>query len=89
MEYIYINATQKMASNITSTPKMLLEKMPSSNFFGLSGKIRFEEGRLLETPMLRIVNVVGKRYKEIDYWKKELGLSKEKRKMEVEVYLVR
>jgi hypothetical protein len=89
VEYIYINATQKMASNITSTPKMLLEKMSSSNFSGLSGKIYFEEGRLLETPMLRIVNVVGKRYKEIDYWKKSLGFLKKKRKMEVVVYLVR
>jgi hypothetical protein len=70
---IVINAIQKMGSNITSAPKMLLEKMSSNNFSGLSGKIRFEEGRLSETPMLRIVNMFGKSYKEIDYWKTGLG----------------
>ncbi|XP_059439979.1 glutamate receptor 2.9-like [Corylus avellana] len=67
---IVIKAMQKMGS-----PKMLLEKMLSSNFSGLSGKIRFEEGRLSEPPMLRIVNVIGKSYKEIDYWKTKYGFS--------------
>uniref|UniRef100_A0A2N9IZY5 Receptor ligand binding region domain-containing protein n=1 Tax=Fagus sylvatica TaxID=28930 RepID=A0A2N9IZY5_FAGSY len=71
---IVIQAIKRITSN-TSSPEMLLHNMLSSNFSGLSGKIHFEGNQLSDTPILRIVNVVGKRYKEIDYWTPELGFS--------------
>lgn len=58
----------------TST-KVFLESILSSNFDGLSGKISFKEGQLEYNPVLKIVNVVGKRYKELDFWTPELGFS--------------
>ncbi|XP_041028023.1 glutamate receptor 2.7-like [Juglans microcarpa x Juglans regia] len=67
-------AIERMTSN-SSSPKFFLDYMLSSKFSGLSGKIHFEEGQLSDTPILRIVNVVGKRYKEIDFWRPEFGFS--------------
>ncbi|KAK3207029.1 hypothetical protein Dsin_021075 [Dipteronia sinensis] len=60
-------AIEKLSSNIGS-PKVLLENILTSNFSGLSGRIHFEEGELLDTNKFRIVNVVGKKYKELDIW---------------------
>uniref|UniRef100_A0A2N9IYA3 Ionotropic glutamate receptor C-terminal domain-containing protein n=1 Tax=Fagus sylvatica TaxID=28930 RepID=A0A2N9IYA3_FAGSY len=72
---IVMEAIEKMSGN-TSSPEMLLNNMLSSNFSGLSGKIHFEGRQLLDTsPILRIVNVVGKRYKEIDFWTPKFGFS--------------
>ncbi|GAV78780.1 Lig_chan domain-containing protein/SBP_bac_3 domain-containing protein/ANF_receptor domain-containing protein [Cephalotus follicularis] len=52
----------------TSSPKMLLKNISLSDFTGLSGDMRFKAGELSSTPILRIVNVVGKKYKELDFW---------------------
>ncbi|XP_041028010.1 glutamate receptor 2.9-like [Juglans microcarpa x Juglans regia] len=71
---VVTQAIERMATN-TSNPKILLDNMLSSNFSGLSGKIRFEGGQLLDSSTLRIVNVIGKRYKEIDFWTPEFGFS--------------
>ncbi|KAK6283885.1 hypothetical protein POUND7_002837 [Theobroma cacao] len=59
-----------------NSPKTLLENIFSSNSTGLSGEIRFEERKPAHDPILRIVNVVGKKYKELDFWLPEIGLSK-------------
>ncbi|XP_035545287.1 glutamate receptor 2.7-like isoform X2 [Juglans regia] len=67
-------AIERMTSN-THSPKKILDYLLSSKFSGLSGKIHFEEGQLSDTPTLRIVNVVGKKYKEIDFWRPEFGFS--------------
>ncbi|KAF5473009.1 hypothetical protein F2P56_009659 [Juglans regia] len=64
-----------MTTNSTSSPKILLDNMLLSNFSGVSGKIHFEGGQLLDSSTLRIVNVIGKRYKEIDFWTPEFGFS--------------
>lgn len=61
--------------NRNASTKILLESILSSNFNGLSGKISFKEGQLKSSPVLQIVNVVGKRYKELDFWTPELGFS--------------
>ena len=53
----------------------MLENILSSNFSGLSDLIHFEAGKLLQTPILRIVNVVKKGYGELDFWKSEFGFS--------------
>ncbi|GAV87908.1 Lig_chan domain-containing protein/SBP_bac_3 domain-containing protein/ANF_receptor domain-containing protein, partial [Cephalotus follicularis] len=70
-----IQAIEKMNTKAAGIPKMLLENILSSNFTGLSGQIHFKDGHLLQTPILRIVNVVGKKYKELDFWLPGYGFS--------------
>ncbi|XVE51428.1 hypothetical protein DITRI_Ditri02bG0039400 [Diplodiscus trichospermus] len=59
-----------------SNQKLMLRNILSTNFNGLSGKIRFKAGELNQTQSLRIVNVVGKKYEEIGFWFPESGFSK-------------
>ena len=68
-------AIERTISDISS-PKMLLKNILSSNFSGLAGQIRFEAGKLPQTPVLRIINVVGKGYEQLDFWTPESGFSK-------------
>ncbi|KAK2642178.1 hypothetical protein Ddye_023941 [Dipteronia dyeriana] len=65
----------KMTSD-DSNAKILIKNILSSNFTGLSGEISFKEGRLLQTPILRIINVLGKKDRELDFWLPEFGFSK-------------
>ncbi|KAK3207031.1 hypothetical protein Dsin_021077 [Dipteronia sinensis] len=65
----------KMTSD-DSDAKILIKNILSSNFTGLSGEISFKEGRLLQTPILRIINVLGKKDRELDFWLPEFGFSK-------------
>ncbi|GMH30365.1 hypothetical protein Nepgr_032208 [Nepenthes gracilis] len=58
--------------NIISSSE-LLQGILSSNFQGLSGEISFEGGELSRGGVLRVINVVGKRYKELDFWSPENG----------------
>ncbi|KAF8411016.1 hypothetical protein HHK36_003555 [Tetracentron sinense] len=58
-----------------STSKMLLENVLLSHFTGLSGKISFKGSELSHTPVFRLVNVVGKSYKELNFWSPEFGFS--------------
>ncbi|XP_014517468.1 glutamate receptor 2.7-like [Vigna radiata var. radiata] len=52
----------------SSNSRVFLEKLLSSDFNGLSGNIRFKDGHLFNTPVLRVINVVNKEYKELDFW---------------------
>uniref|UniRef100_A0A2N9G3T9 Receptor ligand binding region domain-containing protein n=1 Tax=Fagus sylvatica TaxID=28930 RepID=A0A2N9G3T9_FAGSY len=84
---IVIQAIERMTGNTSSnasSPEMLLHNMLSSNFSGLSGNIHFEGSQLSDTPILRIVNVVGKRYKEIDFWIPDFGFSMSPLKEKIE-----
>lgn len=58
----------------TQTPKRLQENILSSDFEGLSGKISFQEGDLRDSNLLslRVINLIGKSYKELDFWTKDL-----------------
>ncbi|KAM3748288.1 hypothetical protein ACB098_05G097000 [Castanea mollissima] len=67
-------AIERTISNSISQ-KMILENILLSNFSGLSGQINFEAGKLLQTPILRIVNVVKKGYEELDFWTPKSGFS--------------
>ena len=83
---IVIQAIERMTGNTSSngsSPEML-HNMLSSNFSGLSGNIHFEGSQLSDTPILRIVNVVGKRYKEIDFWIPDFGFSMSPLKEKIE-----
>ncbi|KAB5560668.1 hypothetical protein DKX38_005625 [Salix brachista] len=68
-------AIEKFGSDSIS-PKMLLNSVLGSDFTGLTGEIHFKDGMLSDAPTLRIVNVVGKKYKELDFWSPNLGFSK-------------
>ncbi|PPD78429.1 hypothetical protein GOBAR_DD24623 [Gossypium barbadense] len=59
-----------------NSPDSLLKNILSSNFTGLSGEIHFQQGKLLHDPILRIVNVIGKSYNELDFWLPGIGFSK-------------
>ncbi|KAJ0081248.1 hypothetical protein Patl1_10590 [Pistacia atlantica] len=65
----------RLTSN-SSSPNTLVGNMLSSNFSGLSGRIHFQEGELLNTNILRIVNVVGRSYKELHFWLPTHGFSR-------------
>ncbi|OMO74759.1 Ionotropic glutamate receptor [Corchorus olitorius] len=66
-------AMEKTQANATS--KDLLKQIISSNFEGLSGRIRFENSTLLQQGTFQIINVVGKSYREMAVWSPELGFS--------------
>ncbi|KAF9683635.1 hypothetical protein SADUNF_Sadunf04G0034400 [Salix dunnii] len=59
----------------TSSPKVFLDSILATSVVGLSGQINVKAGEMLHSPMLRIVNVVGRRYKELDFWIPEFGFS--------------
>ncbi|KAJ6925961.1 hypothetical protein NC651_010414 [Populus alba x Populus x berolinensis] len=71
---IITQAMDRLSSN-TSSPKVFLDNILTTKFVGLSGEINVKAGELLHSPMLRIVNVVGKRYRELDFWISEFGFS--------------
>ena len=56
----------------SSNSKVFLKKMLSSKFAGLMGNISFKENHLSYTPIMRIINVVNKKYTELDFWTPEL-----------------
>jgi ionotropic glutamate receptor len=68
-------AIEKLGSD-SSSPKMLLNSVLGSDFTGLTGEIHFKDAMLSQAPILRIVNVVGKKYKELDFWLPNFGFSK-------------
>ena len=67
---VITRALERLGSDDTNSPKMLLKNILSSNFSGLSGKIKFEGGNLPNSNSLpfRIVNIVGNVYTELDFW---------------------
>ncbi|KAJ4827354.1 hypothetical protein Tsubulata_049128 [Turnera subulata] len=69
-----IQASETMSVNSTSR-KLFLNNILSSNFTGLSGQIQFKAAALLSSPVIRIANVVGKSYKELDFWVPNCGFT--------------
>ncbi|GAB4831351.1 hypothetical protein Ancab_005362 [Ancistrocladus abbreviatus] len=55
----------------TGSSTKLLETILSSKFDGLSSKISFQGGELQCNPVFRVINVVGKGHKELDFWSAE------------------
>ncbi|KAK6160705.1 hypothetical protein DH2020_004086 [Rehmannia glutinosa] len=53
----------------------LVKHISSSDFEGLSGKISFKNGLLSQNPVFRIVNVIGRSYREVAIWSQEYGFS--------------
>ncbi|KAK2991778.1 hypothetical protein RJ640_015512 [Escallonia rubra] len=67
------NAIEKLGGANTTS---LLEAILSVNFKGLSGDILFSGRSSLQSSEFRIVNVIGKRYKELGFWSSKFGFSK-------------
>lgn len=67
-------AIRKLSST-NSTSKVLLKTILTANFIGLSGHIHFNSGELSQSSIFRIVNVVGKKYKELGLWSSKFGFS--------------
>jgi hypothetical protein len=65
---------QAIAKSLTS--EQLFERILSSNFKGLSGKVSFKNDTLSQVPVFQIINVVGKSYSEVAFWSPEFGFSK-------------
>ncbi|CAI9782034.1 unnamed protein product [Fraxinus pennsylvanica] len=60
-------AVKELGGNNTSNPKLLLNEILSSNFTGLSGEIRFHSGKLKQKSIFKIINIVGRSYKELGF----------------------
>ena len=71
---VITRALERLGSDDTNSPKMLLKNILSSSFGGLSGKIKFEGGNLPNSNSLPfgIVNMVGEVYTELDFWTQDL-----------------
>ncbi|KAK1382202.1 Glutamate receptor [Heracleum sosnowskyi] len=69
-------AVTRLGSHENTTSKTLLKGILSSKFLGLSGKISFSDGSLMDSSNIGIINVVGKSYKELGFWLPELGFFK-------------
>ncbi|KAL9251024.1 Glutamate receptor 2.8-like protein [Drosera capensis] len=52
-----------------------LESFLALDFQGLSGQIYFEENRIARKPTYRMVNVVNRELKELEFWNPGLGFS--------------
>ncbi|KAE8732718.1 Apoptosis inhibitory protein 5 isoform 1 [Hibiscus syriacus] len=63
---IIMQAMEESKSDESSS-NALLKKIISSQFTGVNGEICLKEGKLSHDPILRIVNVVGKKYKDLDF----------------------
>ncbi|OIW10141.1 hypothetical protein TanjilG_27892 [Lupinus angustifolius] len=72
---ITARALDRMANGNSSGKNILLSEILSTNYLGLSGEIQFEGMQLLQNHTLRIVNVDGKPYRELDFWTLEQGFT--------------
>ncbi|XP_031252841.1 glutamate receptor 2.2-like [Pistacia vera] len=70
---IVARGLDKTTSDDNFTSAVLLEKILSTTFTGLIGEISFEVLRLRHTTTSRIINVFGKKYKELDFWLSQNG----------------
>ncbi|KAJ6433515.1 hypothetical protein OIU84_017244 [Salix udensis] len=57
----------------------IVSRISESNFEGLAGAFNFQKGILSPESLFRIINVVGKSYREIGYWTEKLGFSESTR----------
>ncbi|KAG8377605.1 hypothetical protein BUALT_Bualt08G0050400 [Buddleja alternifolia] len=65
------SALHNSETKIDSTT--LVSHISSSNFEGISGKISFKNSLISNKPIFRIVNVMGKSYREVALWSIEFG----------------
>lgn len=62
---------------ISKSGKWLLDRILQSSFKGLTGDFSFVDGYLVPVNIFRLINVVGKSYRELGFWSEGLGFSKD------------
>ncbi|GMI82636.1 GLUTAMATE RECEPTOR 2.7, glutamate receptor 2.7 [Hibiscus trionum] len=62
-------------SQANATSKEIFKQLLSSDFEGLSGRIRFRNKTLLQHRTFQIINVVGKSYREVAIWSPDSGFT--------------
>lgn len=67
-------AMKTLGENLLTSDK-LLKEIIESNFEGLSGTVRFKNGRMLvsQSPEFEIIQVMDQSYKEVAFWTPKLG----------------
>ncbi|KAK6792761.1 hypothetical protein RDI58_011842 [Solanum bulbocastanum] len=71
-------ATAKAMEKLSrSDSSELVKNILLSDFEGLSGKVSFKNGMLYQKPTFRIINVIGKSYREVSFWSTEFGFSED------------
>ncbi|KAL7218319.1 hypothetical protein ACSBR2_011564 [Camellia fascicularis] len=53
----------------------IIQKISSTDFNGLTGKIQFNGRKLAPSHTFQIVNVIGKNYRELGFWTEGRGFS--------------
>ncbi|KAF7830620.1 glutamate receptor 2.7-like [Senna tora] len=70
--WVVAHALNKSQGNISSLSAHIM----ATNLVGLSGKLSFKDRKLMElAPTYKVVNVIGRSYKELAYWSEASGLS--------------
>ncbi|XLR70476.1 hypothetical protein HN51_017595 [Arachis hypogaea] len=72
---IIAHAIRKSQSQGNFSMEEFSKNVVATNHEGLSGKISFKDGKLLEPSTFKIVNVIGRSYNELAYWSPESGFS--------------
>ncbi|XP_071694039.1 glutamate receptor 2.9-like [Rutidosis leptorrhynchoides] len=63
------------ASKGSSSSINLLQNITNNKFDGVSGDVSFKDGKLAQFPTFRIINVIGRSYKDIEFWSPKFGFS--------------
>ncbi|KAJ6433513.1 hypothetical protein OIU84_017242 [Salix udensis] len=76
-----VNSSKSFRNSTTNslmlsiTGEKIVSRISESNFQGLAGAFNFQKGILSPESLFRIINVVGRSYREIGYWTEKLGFS--------------
>lgn len=70
---VVVKAIQ-VPKNSTSSMN-LLQSITHTDFNGVSGDISFKDGKLAQLPTFRIINVIGRSYREMEFWSPKFGFS--------------
>ncbi|KAI7743773.1 hypothetical protein M8C21_005718, partial [Ambrosia artemisiifolia] len=65
-------------SNASSSSMNLSHSIIQTKLNGVSGDVSFKEGKLAQLPTFRIINVIGRSYREIEFWSPDFGFLNDK-----------
>ncbi|XP_076949381.1 glutamate receptor 2.7-like [Bidens hawaiensis] len=64
--------------NVSSSSMNLSHIITHTKLKGVSGSISFKDGKLSQLPTFRIINVIGRSYRDIEFWSPEFGFLNDK-----------
>ncbi|OIT04171.1 glutamate receptor 2.6 [Nicotiana attenuata] len=68
-----IAKAMKNLTKVKNSSSELVKTILLSDFEGLSGKVSFKNGVIFQKPIFKIINVIGKSYREVSFWSPEFG----------------